>query len=68
MIIIIIIINNSIYCFIPRTVTHENKVAGYYDVSPKRTQATVFDLFLCAHPVAAVYQPILEQHFVLGIE
>ena len=26
------------------------------------------DLFLCAHPVVAVYLPSLEQHFVLWIE
>ena len=26
------------------------------------------DLFLCAHPVVAVYLPSLKQHFVLWIE
>lgn len=30
-----------LFLVLQSTVTHENKVAGYYDVAPKRTQATV---------------------------
>lgn len=45
----------NLFLVLQSTVTHENKVAGYYDVSPKRTQATVlWPVSVCSSSCSSV--------------